>query len=147
MYLCMYVFIYVYLYVRIYVFMYVCIYVFMYVCMYICIYVCMYVCMHACTSSIRRDSEKIRQVSHLLRSYCTLSPSAIFMHPSQRFCQSWKHSWNAFFGVMLNSASEVSLISSPDSNRLPFSTDFSLVERKKPLKSFHQYLPGRQSPY
>ena len=52
-----------------------------------------------------------------------------------------------FLLVMRNSASEVSLISSPDSNRRPFSTDFSLVERKKSFKSFQQCLHGRQSLY
>jgi len=72
--------------------------------------------------------------SHILRSYWASSPSKysppLFIYYAQCFFQFWKHSWNASFRTLCSSASEFSSISTTDSNH-PFSTDFSLVKRKK----------------
>ena len=73
--------------------------------------------------------------SHLPWSYWALSPLKYspqrFIHCSQNFFLFWKHSLNASFGTLRNSASKFSLIPSTNSNHCPFNTDFSLVKRKK----------------
>ena len=66
-----------------------------------------------------------KSLSHLLWSYWALSPSLysclLFIYRSQYFFQFWKHSWNASFGILHNSARKFSLISLTDSDRHTFS--------------------------
>ena len=57
--------------------------------------------------------------------------SPIFIHCSQHFFQFCKHSWNASFGILRSSSSELSLICWTDSNRRPFGRVFGWVKRKK----------------
>jgi len=74
-------------------------------------------------------------LSHLLWSYWALSPSLysslLFIYRLQHFFQFWKHLWNASLGMLRDSASKFSFISLTDSDCHTFSTDFSLVKRKK----------------
>jgi len=78
--------------------------------------------------SVKIPNNSNKSFSHLLRSPRAL-PST-FRTSLQRFFQFCKHSWNAYFGTLRSSASDVSLISSTHFNRRHFSMDFSLVKER-----------------
>ena len=76
-----------------------------------------------------------KMFAHLIWSHWALLPSKysppLFIYCSEHFFQFWKHSWHACIGIQHSSASKFSLVSLTDRSCCPFSTDFSLVKRKK----------------
>jgi len=100
-----------------------------------CFSVCLKVFSDMCGLPVKIPDSLNKSLSHVLWSCWALSPSLysrlLFIYRSQHFFQFWKHSWNASFGILCNSASKFSLISLTDSDLHTFSTDFSFVKRKK----------------